>query len=298
MKIMRATHLGWCFGVRDAVALVTAEARTAPVTVLGRLVHNEAVNDRLRRAGVVLRDRLADVATDTVIITAHGTSDKVRAAAAQAVPRVIEATCPLVHAAHRAVRELVAAGYHPVIIGQREHVEVRGLTGDLTAFDVVLTAADVRRLATRPRFGVAAQTTQPIDRVRQLVDVLREQFPESEVRFIDTVCQPTKQRQAAVIELARQCDTVVVIGGRHSNNTHELARTCARYRARVIRVESARELCPSMFTGVDTVGITAGTSTPDEIINEVEAWLRDLAKEHRDPVQESTTHADSTAAAA
>ena len=139
----------------------------------------------------------------------------------------MEATCPLVRVAHRAVADLARTGYHPVVVGKRDHVEVRGLTEDLDDFDVVLSEADVFELKERPRFGVAAQTTQPIEKVRALVELIRRRFPASEVRFIDTVCQPTKQRQNAAIELAQQSDVVVVIGGAHSNNTRELVRTCA-----------------------------------------------------------------------
>lgn len=282
MRILRAAHMGWCFGVRDAVELVTTEAQQQPVTVLGELVHNETVNAALRNQGVQLRQRLSEVRTPTVIITAHGTSATALEQARQAVPRVLEATCPLVHFAHRSVQALVAAGFHPVIVGKREHVEVRGMTGDLAEFDVVLTEADIARLRPRTRFGVASQTTQPIDRVRRLVAALRERFPTAEVRFADTVCQPTKQRQTAAVALARQCDLVVVIGGHHSNNTHELAQTCARFCPRVLRIESADELRAEWFADVETVGLTAGTSTPDETIDAVECWLNELNKRRAD----------------
>ena len=136
-----------------------------------------------------------------------------------------------------------------------------------------LDEEDVARLGERPRFGVVAQTTQPIDRVRQLVGLIRERFPESEVRFIDTVCQPTKQRQNAAIELAQKCDVVVVIGGAHSNNTHELVKTCSRFCARVHHVQTAADLREEWFCAEDTVGITAGTSTPDSVIAAVEKAL-------------------------
>ena len=129
------------------------------------------------------------------MVTAHGASDRLLARTRAAGLEVVEATCPLVHVAHRAVKALLRDGYHPVIIGQRDHVEVRGLTGDLDRFDVVLDEADVERSQAHPRIGVAAQTTQPIDKVRHLVDVIRRRFPQSDVRFIDTVCKPTKQRQ-------------------------------------------------------------------------------------------------------
>src|SRR5207244_12581715 len=136
--------------------------------------------------------------------------------------KVIEATCPLVHLAHRTVANMVTRGYYPISIGKRDHVEVRGLTEDLAEFDVVLSDEDIMALQERPKFGVAAQTTQPIEKVRRLVAMIRNRFPKSEVLFTDTVCQPTKQRQIAAVELARQSNVVVVIGGAHSNNTSEL----------------------------------------------------------------------------
>jgi len=131
---------------------------------------------------------------------------------------------PLVHLAHQAIDRLVRDGFHPVIIGKRSHVEVRGMTEDLSEFDVVLCEEDIQALQERPKFGIAAQTTQPIDNVRELVEMIRHRFPASEVRFVDTVCQPTKQRQAAAIELAHRSDVVIVIGGAHSNNTCELSK--------------------------------------------------------------------------
>ena len=189
---------------------------------------------------------------------------------------VLEATCPLVHVAHRSLTKLVSEGFHPIIIGKRDHVEVRGMTEDLAGFEVVLDENDVANLRERPRFGVIAQTTQPIDKVRRLVRLLSERFPKSEVRFIDTVCQPTKQRQRAAVELAQKCAVVIVIGGAHSNNTHELVKTCSRFCARVHHVQTANDLRAEWFAHAATVGITAGTSTPDTVIDAVERWLRYL----------------------
>jgi 4-hydroxy-3-methylbut-2-enyl diphosphate reductase len=134
-------------------------------------------------------------------------------------------------------------------------------------------------LAERERFGVAAQTTQPVDKVERLTALIRQRFPKSEVRLIDTVCRPTKQRQTAAVELARQCDVVVVIGGAHSNNTHELTATCRRHCARVHHVQGADGLRAEWFAGARTVGITAGTSTPDLVVDEVEQWLENLERQ-------------------
>jgi 4-hydroxy-3-methylbut-2-enyl diphosphate reductase len=208
------------------------------------------------------------------MITAHGASEKALERARAHGLEVLQATCPLVHFAHRAVQQLVREGFHPVIVGQRGHVEVRGLTEDLAEFDVVLTEEEVCQMAERPRFGVAAQTTQPVDKVRRLVEAIRRRFGRSEVRYADTVCQPTKQRQAAALDLARQSDVVVVVGGAHSNNTRELAATCRRHCARVHHVQGAGDLRAGWFAGAGTVGLTAGTSTPDDTIDSVEDWLK------------------------
>jgi 4-hydroxy-3-methylbut-2-enyl diphosphate reductase len=276
-KVLRATHLGMCFGVRDAIALAHATAQHQPVTVLGELVHNETVLADLRARGVRFAGRPDEAATETVLITAHGTSNRMRAQLRDDGFKVEDSTCPLVHVAHRALRELVAAGFHPVIIGKRDHVEVRGLTGDLDEFDVVLSEEDIQQLRARPSFGVVSQTTQPIDRVRHFVQLIRSRFPDSEVRFRDTVCQPTKQRQTAAIELAQRCDMVIVIGGANSNNTRELVATCSRYCARVHHVQHATDLRPEWFEGATTVGITAGTSTPDAVIDGVERALSEMS---------------------
>jgi len=273
MRVIRAEHLGMCFGVRDAIALALKRSQAQPLTVLGDLVHNETVLAELRGRGIKIVGQVGSVQTRAVMITAHGASEKTMNTVRRLGFEVTEATCPLVRVAHHAVARLVGEGYHLLIIGQRDHVEVRGLTEDLQEFDVVLSEEDILALKERPRFGVAAQTTQPIQKVRWLVERIRRRFPNSEVRFLDTVCQPTKQRQIAAIELAQQAEVVVVIGGAHSNNTHELVRTCSRYCSRVHHVQTARDLRPEWFTGAQTVGITAGTSTPDAVIGEVEGWL-------------------------
>ena len=208
------------------------------------------------------------------MVTAHGTSDRTLAKTRELGLTVVEATCPLVQVAHRAVEILAREGYHVVIVGQRDHVEVRGLTGDLDHFDVVLDDGDVLALDAHPRLGVAAQTTQSVAKVRRLVDLIRQRFPQSEVRFVDTVCKPTKQRQSAAIEVARQANVVIVVGGRSSNNTRELVKTCARYCARVHHVQTDADLRPEWFEDAKIVGLTAGTSTPDEMIDRVEARIR------------------------
>jgi 4-hydroxy-3-methylbut-2-enyl diphosphate reductase len=279
MKVIRAEHLGMCFGVKDAIALALKTAKREPLTILGDLVHNETVLAELRGRGIGIEQNVRAVSTQTVMITAHGASERKLAETRHRGLNVLEATCPLVHSAHRSLARLVREGFHPVIIGKRDHVEVLGLTEDLKEFDVVLLEEDVMNLCQQPRFGVVSQTTQPIEKVRYLVQLIHERFPDSQVQFVDTVCQPTKQRQNAAMELARQCDVVIVIGGAQSNNTHELVNTCSRFCRRVHHIQTAGDMRREWFGEVDTVGITAGTSTPDRIIDEVQQQLEQMRKE-------------------
>jgi 4-hydroxy-3-methylbut-2-en-1-yl diphosphate reductase len=274
MKIIRAEYMGMCFGVRDAIALAKQTAESKPLTILGDLVHNETVLAELQARGIRIEQEAAAIATETVMITAHGASERKVAKTRARGLNVLEATCPLVRVAHQSLAKLVREGFHPVIIGKRGHVEVVGLTEDLDDFDIVLSEEEVLALYPCSRFGVISQTTQPIERVRGLVQLIRERFPDSEVRFVDTVCQPTKQRQNAAVDLARKCDVVVVIGGAHSNNTWELVNTCSRYCGRVHHVRGMEDLREEWFCETDTVGITAGTSTPDILIDEVENQIR------------------------
>jgi 4-hydroxy-3-methylbut-2-enyl diphosphate reductase len=282
MQVIRADHLGMCFGVRDAIELALDRADVAPLTILGDLVHNTAVLAELRAKGIATASDVTQVTTKTVMVTAHGASERALASVRARGLEVVEATCPLVHVGHRAIKALLRDGYHPVIIGLRTHVEVRGLIEDLDDFDVVLDEDDVQHLRERPRLGVAAQTTQPIERVRHLVELIRRRFPRSVVRFIDTVCQPTKQRQIAAVDLARKCDIVIVIGGADSNNTRELVTTCSRHCSHVHHIQTESDLRVEWFIAARTVGITAGTSTPDPVIDRIDQRIRQLGTEQPD----------------
>lgn len=279
MNIHLAQHHGMCFGVRDALRATHAVARLAPVTVLGQLVHNPEADRHLRALGVQQADpdHLQGVATRDVVITAHGTSTRRRDALDDAGFRVTDTTCPLVRKAHDALATLVREGYFPVVIGEASHAEVRGLTGDFPEALVVLEAADVAHVPPHPRIGIISQTTQPVGRALHLVDLVKRRHPRSEVRFVDTICAPTKQRQGALEELCARCDTIVVVGGRNSNNTRHLALSAERLGCVARQVESADELQPSWFHGARDVGVTAGTSTLDETVRAVVDRLQAIA---------------------
>jgi 4-hydroxy-3-methylbut-2-enyl diphosphate reductase len=279
MKIHLARHHGMCFGVRDALRKTHEVAVTRPATVLGQLVHNPAVSAHLRTLGVheAALEAVGESSTADVVITAHGAADLHRRAWADAGYRITDTTCPLVRKAHSALALLVAKGYAPVVIGKKGHVEVRGLTGDFPGAVVIETEADLEDLPVAARIGVVAQTTQPLARVQNFVAQIKACRPGSEVRFIDTVCQPTKERQGALEALCRECEVVIVIGGRNSNNTRELTASASALGVVTHQIEGPEDLDPRWFAGIDQVGVTAGTSTLDETVEAVMQRLRLIA---------------------
>ena len=289
MNIILAQHHGMCFGVRDALRTTHSAAQRAPLTILGQLVHNPLVDRHLATLGAQRGDLddLHSAHTQQVAITAHGASDQYRMAWQSAGHTVIDTTCPLVKKAHQALAMLVSEGYLPIVIGQSQHVEVRGLIGDFPSAVVVLNEADVEHVPAHPRLGIVSQTTQPVDLTLRLVDAIKQRHRSSEVRFIDTICHPTKQRQTALDDLLRDCDHIVVIGGRNSNNTRQLVQKAAAHGLPTIQIEQASELEPAWFCDARNVGVTAGTSTLDETVDAVMQRLRQIAAELRStPVHE------------
>ena len=279
MNILLAENFGICFGVRDAIAQAEKLAAEQPLTILGELVHNPIVRERLRRQGIVeatLESKSSN--SRRVMITAHGASDRKRAEWRAAGFEVADGTCPLVRHAHEQLKRLVAAGFFPVVIGQLGHVEVKGLIEDFAEGVVVSAREDVTRLPKRPRYGIISQTTQPIEFVREIVDLIRRTYSESEVRFADTVCKPTKDRQAALRKLIETADAIVVVGGRTSNNTRLLVETCRAAGKIAFHIERPDELRADWFDGVKTVGLTAGTSTLPETVQAAQQRLEKISR--------------------
>jgi len=278
MKIVLAEHFGMCFGVRDAIAKAEELAGQAPLTILGELVHNPIVRERLCAQGVTegSLDQLG-AASGQVMITAHGASDTKRGIWRERGLNLIDGTCPLVRHAHEQLKRLVAVGYFPVVIGKVGHVEVRGLTEDFPGARVVDLPSDILKLPPRDRYGVISQTTQPIDRVRSLAAEIERLHPTSEVRFVDTVCKPTKDRQSALRKLIDVAEVIVVVGGLESNNTRQLVETCRAAGRPALHIERPDDLLPEWFDAISTVGLTAGTSTLPETVHAVHKRLRQIS---------------------
>lgn len=279
MNVNLAEHYGMCFGVRDALRLTHDLAESEPVTVLGQLVHNPVVDQHLSTLGVQRGDlnRPGSAETHRVVITAHGSGDQVKRAWKEAGFAVSDTTCPLVRKAHRALECLALGGYFPVVIGEKNHVEVRGLVADFPDAAVISEPEEVERLPVRTHYGVISQTTQPLAKVQRLVELIRGQFPAALVKFIDTVCQPTKDRQAAIDRLCAENDTVIVVGGNNSNNTRQLLLRALDLGCVAHQVEGLDGLNPAWFARSKNVGVTAGTSTLDETVRDVFERVKQIA---------------------
>jgi 4-hydroxy-3-methylbut-2-en-1-yl diphosphate reductase len=271
MKVLRASALGMCFGVRDALQATAKVDRPGNVTIHGELVHNERILVQLQERGFRMSaegERGGMPTTPTVLVTAHGISHRERGRLAAAGKRLIDTTCPLVRRVHEAALKLAAEDYDIVLIGRPGHVEVRGITEDLETCHVVASVDDVRTWLV-PKLGVICQSTTPPRLAKEILSAIEEQNPFSHVRFLNTICQPTAERQAALEELCGLVDGVVVVGGKNSSNTRQLANLGRDLGVRVWQVQSAADLKPEWFDGCECVGLTAGTSTLDQTVDEI-----------------------------
>jgi len=271
MKVVRAEVMGMCFGVRDALKVIKTISDPQSVTIHGQLVHNEVVLTQLDASGFVMSEeqsRQAVPETPVVLITAHGVSDRERTRLAEAGKQLVDTTCPLVTRAHTAALNLQSQGYFVVVIGRRGHVEVQGIIGDLERFDVVSTEDEVGRFPA-DRIGIVCQTTTPARTVERIRAAIERENPDAEIRFVDTVCLPTKEHQRSMERLLDQVEAMVVVGGKNSNNTRELVQLGLDRGVPSIHVQGPNDLDPEWLARFEIVGLTAGTSTLDSTIDEV-----------------------------
>ncbi|MGB9885950.1 MAG: bifunctional 4-hydroxy-3-methylbut-2-enyl diphosphate reductase/30S ribosomal protein S1 [Moorellales bacterium] len=289
MEIRVAPHAGFCPGVRRAIRLVEAELakEKGPLYSLGPLVHNRQAVAWLQEQGLKSVDRPEEIPWGRVVIRSHGVAPEVIAQLETRGLEVVDATCPLVRRVQIRAHELAQQGYRVVVVGEKNHPEVLGVVGWAGPGTIVVeNVSEAGKLPPMQKVGVVAQTTQPVDRFRQVAEVLREKA--SEVVVEETICQTTRQRQEAARRLAREVDVMVVVGSADSANTNRLAEICRASGTPTYRIEEADELCPQWLARASRVGVTAGASTPDWIIEEVvrKMWEIEENKEQQNaPVE-------------
>jgi 4-hydroxy-3-methylbut-2-enyl diphosphate reductase len=271
MEVIVADNAGFCFGVKRAIKMAneTLEAAPGQVKAFGQLIHNPQVVSSFAKRGLeVVGDLTEVVPEDTVIIRSHGVGPDVKEAAHSLALRVVDTTCPFVTKAQEYAKRLIDENYKVVMIGDRNHPEVIGVVAHTDGKAIVLnTKEEAERLRFIPRMGVVFQTTHSMTHVQEIVGALLRRGKE--IRVFNTLCGATTSMQKTAVELAPDVDAMIVIGGKQSANTAQLAEVCRRVNPRVWHVESAVEIREEWFAGLRRVGVTAGASTPDEVIAEV-----------------------------
>jgi 4-hydroxy-3-methylbut-2-enyl diphosphate reductase len=283
MRILLASPRGFCAGVDRAIEIVEAALRRfgPPVYVRHEIVHNRHVVEELRKQGAVFVDEPDEVPRGALLIfSAHGVSPAVREAAERQGLRTIDATCPLVTKVHVEARRFAESGHEIVLVGHAGHVEVEGTMGHAPErMRLVEDAADVERLQVEnpKRLAVLTQTTLSVDDTRDVLDALRRRFPEVQLPRKDDICYATQNRQNAVKAMLGEAELVLVVGAPESSNSNRLVEIARKAGLPAHLVQTAAEIEPAWLRGVGCVGVTAGASAPEVLVEEVIARLRELA---------------------
>lgn len=269
-KVILAEVAGFCFGVQRAVDLAAAARREryGKLTSLGPIIHNPQVIEKMAAEGVGAAQNLDEIGEGTVIMSAHGVAPSTLEAAKAKGLDVLDVTCPFVTKVHRTAQQLIAQGYQLILVGDHGHTEVQGIVGAVEGnVTVVSSPEELRGLKLARKVGIVSQTTQKAENFAAVVaEVCKSVF---DVRAYNTICNATDELQEAAEALARQVDVVIVVGGRKSANTRRLRDTCAKQGVPAYQVETAEEVVDAWLEGKETVGVTAGASTPDWLIEAV-----------------------------
>ena len=276
MKIFLAKDAGYCFGVRDAVNLAYDTAKNhGDVYMLGTIVHNERVIDDLSKAGAKVVNSIDDVPKDKpLLFRAHGTSPELWDKAKKNNLKLIDGTCPLVTEIHHEIKRLDEEGRKIIIIGDHGHDEVVAIAAQVERSIIVANVEEAKKLRKMKRAGVVSQSTQMIENVQEIMSVLMEKV--FDLRFVNTICFPTRRNHEQIKELSLHCDVMIVIGSYTSANSKRLTQLALERNKRTYQVTASDELDESWFDNCETVGISAGASTPDETINEVVSRIKEI----------------------
>lgn len=270
MKIQVVKEAGFCFGVKRAIRLAfdAAKSKNGKAYTLGPLIHNPQVVDDLRKKGVQVTKGIGQIKAGTLIIRSHGVHPKLLKRIQSKGINVVDATCPFVKKAQRMAQLLYDEGYQVAVVGEADHPEVQGIVGCVDGSAMVINHNRMKKkLPHWVKLGVVAQTTLNIEAFKQVVAKLVENTEE--LKVCNTICHATARAQKATLKLASGVDTMVVVGGHNSANTTRLARLCRKQGTPTHHVETAADLRKTWFKGKKSVGVTAGTSTPERLIKEV-----------------------------
>jgi small subunit ribosomal protein S1 len=270
MKIYVVKEAGFCFGVKRAIRLAfdAAKSKNGKAYTLGPLIHNPQVVDDLRKKGVVVVKDISRIKEGTLIIRSHGVHPKILKRIQNKGINVVDATCPFVKKAQRMAKLLYDEGYQVAVVGEADHPEVQGIVGYVDGSAMVINHNRMKKtLPHWVKLGVVAQTTLNIEAFKQVVAKLIENTEE--LKVCNTICHATARAQKATLKLAADVDMMVVVGGHNSANTTRLARLCKKLGTPTHHVETAADLRKTWFKGRKSVGVTAGTSTPERLIKEV-----------------------------
>ena len=278
MKILLAKDAGYCFGVRDAVNMAYDMANEYDeVYMLGDIVHNETVVRDLAKAGTKVVTSLNNVPKDKpVLFRAHGTDPKVWNDAKEKNLNIIDATCPLVIEIHEEIKKLEAEGRKTIIIGDHGHDEVVAIAAQVSDPIIISNQGEARTLRKMKKAGVVSQSTQMIKNVQEIINILMEKV--FDLRFINTICFPTRRNHEQIKELATMCDMMIVIGSFTSANSKRLTQLALERNSRSYQVTSVNDLDQSWFKDSDVVGISAGASTPDKNIKEIVEKIKNIGQ--------------------
>tara|TARA_B100000579_G_scaffold26246_1_gene18474 strand:+ start:594 stop:1469 length:876 start_codon:yes stop_codon:yes gene_type:complete len=278
VKILVAKDAGYCFGVRDAVNLAKKSGEEyESVFMLGDIVHNEDVVDDLNKSGSVVVNNLDEIPEDKpVLFRAHGTDPKIWKDAQKKKLNIIDATCPLVTEIHKEIKILESENRRTIIIGDHNHDEVEGIAAQVSKPIVISNVKEARALGRMKRAGVVSQSTQMIENVQEILNVLSEKV--FDLRFINTICFPTRRNHEQIKELAEICDLMIIIGSFTSANSKRLTQLSLARNKNSHQVLNVNDLEESWFKNIKSVGISAGASTPDNVINQVIEKIKIISK--------------------
>ncbi len=279
MEIILAKSAGFCFGVKRATQMAfEAAAEHEHICSLGPVIHSPQVVKRLAEQGVEVVTKVEDIPPGSVIIRSHGVTAEEMSKVQEKNLTIVDATCPFVKKAQEYAARLSEEGYTVVLVGEVEHPEVQGIVS-FSGDSVVHVVADAAQAVALPRMrkvGIVAQTTQLYENLKDVMDVCLAK--SQELKVFNTICDATSVRQNEAREIARDVDLMFVIGGQASANTSRLARICREIQPHSWHIETAEEIDPDWFIGVEKVGVTAGASTPRWLIDEVVGRIAELGK--------------------